>query len=222
MISKSRFRISLARDRARQVLERWREANPHPRCELYFETPFQLLLSVVLSAQTTDKSVNKVMEPLYRNGFGIEDLLRLGSAGFLAKIRSIGLASTKAKNAFALANILRDQHANQVPKTREDLEALPGVGRKTASVVLAELFREPTIAVDTHVFRVSKRLRLHRQSTPDKTEDALLKLIDREFLPEAHHWFILHGRYTCKAQKPACTTCNVADLCPSMRDFTAI
>ncbi len=201
--------------RARTVLEKLRELNPTPRCELYHETPFQLLLSVMLSAQTTDKSVNHVMTPIYQAGFRPTDLVALGREGFLQKIKRIGLAPTKAKNAVALASILIADHNGSVPRTRPELEALPGVGRKTASVVLAELFGEPTLAVDTHVFRVTRRLRLHKQDHADRCEDELLRVIDREFLPAAHHWLILHGRYTCKARTPNCPRCPVANICPS-------
>lgn len=186
-----------------------------PRCELYYETPFQLLVSVVLSAQTTDKSVNLAMEPLYKKGFTPESLLQMGQENFLASIRRIGLAPTKAKHVFALTKLLLEHHQGIVPSTREELEALPGVGRKTANVVLGEIFHQPTIAVDTHVFRVGQRLGWHNEKTPLKAELALLKIIPKEDLPQAHHWMVLHGRYTCKAIKPKCDTCYLSDLCPS-------
>jgi endonuclease-3 len=201
-----------------RLFERFAAANPDPRCELVFQTPFQLLVSVVLSAQTTDKMVNEAMAPLYaaEGGFTPETVLSLGEEGFLAKIRRIGLAPTKARNVTKLARLILERHGGQVPRSREELEALPGVGHKTASVVLAEIWREPTLAVDTHVFRVGRRLGLHDEKTPDKCEAALLKLIDRRWLPSAHHWLILHGRYTCKALRPDCDHCVVKDLCPSV------
>jgi endonuclease-3 len=191
---------------------------PEARCELYYETPFQLLVSVVLSAQTTDKMVNKCMEPLYRAGFDLSTVETLGEAGLLAKIRSIGLAPTKAKNVVKLTAMLRAKHGGQVPRTRDALEELPGVGRKTANVVLGEVFGEPTLAVDTHVFRVSHRLGLTNAKTPFDCEQDLLAVIDPKFLPRAHHWLILHGRYTCKAQRPLCGDCILNDLCPSRVD----
>ncbi len=200
---------------ARRVLDRLRAANPDARCELYYATPYQLLVSVVLSAQTTDKMVNRCMEPLYREGFDIDQVLAWGEADFLTKIRSIGLAPTKARNVLRLSQILRDQHSGLVPRTREELEALPGVGRKTANVILGEIYRQPTLAVDTHVFRVGARLGLHAEKTPEKAEMALLEVIPPGDLPMAHHWLILHGRYVCKAQKPDCDRCPVAEFCPS-------
>jgi endonuclease-3 len=197
-----------------ELFERFRAALPEPRCELTYQTPFQLLVSVVLSAQTTDKMVNRCMEPLYAGPFGPNDVLRLGEAGFLAKIKSIGLAPTKARNVLRLASLLAERHGGEVPRTRAELEALPGVGRKTANVILGEIWREPTLAVDTHVFRVTRRLGLQNEPTPEKCEQILLDLIDPRYLPDGHHWLILHGRYTCKAQNPACGHCVVADLCP--------
>lgn len=190
---------------------------PEPRCELYYTSHFQLLLAVMLSAQTTDKSVNAAMREAYDGGLDPKQVLALGEAGMLAMIRRIGLAPTKAKRAVAIAQLLLDDHAGAVPASREALEALPGVGRKTANVVMAELFGEPTLAVDTHVFRVSQRLGLHNETTPDACEERLMSLIDRRYLPRAHHWFILHGRYTCKAVKPACDACFLSDVCPSFR-----
>lgn len=210
--------LSLAarRDLAKRQLARLAEANPNPHCELYFRTPFQLLVSVVLSAQTTDKSVNRCMQPLYDAGFTPDTVLAMGPDGLLAKIRTIGLAPTKAKNVFKLAGIVRDKFGGHIPRTRDDLESLPGVGRKTANVILGEIYREPVIAVDTHVFRVSARLGLQRASSPEKAELELLKVIPPRLLPDAHHWFILHGRYTCKAQAPECDHCILRDLCPSI------
>jgi endonuclease-3 len=199
--------------RVDEILARLRLSNPDPRCELYYETPFQLLVSVVLSAQATDKSVNEAMRPLYEKDLTPSDILSMGELGFLEKIRRIGLAPTKSKNVLKLSKIIHEQYADEIPRTREELEALPGVGRKTANVILGEIFREPTIAVDTHVFRVTARLGLHKESTPEKAEHKLLSMIDKKWLPMAHHWFILHGRYTCLARNPKCTSCVLADLC---------
>lgn len=201
--------------RADEILVRLKKLNPNPRCELYYETPFQLLLSVVLSAQATDKSVNAAMTDLYKDGLTADDVIALGEKGFLEKIRRIGLAPTKARNSVKLSKIIKEQFAGDIPANREALESLPGVGRKTASVILGEIFREPTLAVDTHVFRVTKRLGLHKCPTPEKAEQKLLSIIDPKWLPMAHHWFILHGRYTCLARRPKCDTCVVSDLCSS-------
>lgn len=201
---------------ATKVLNQLKAIEPDPKCELYFETEFQLLVSVVLSAQTTDKMVNQCMEPLYREGFTPETVLAWGAEGLLQRIRSIGLAPTKSKNVFKLSAILLETFHGSVPQTRQELESLPGVGKKTASVILGELFSEPTIAVDTHVFRVTRRLGLHDEPSPEKTEKVLLEVVNPKFLPKAHHWFILLGRYTCKAQKPACETCALNRICPSV------
>ncbi len=201
------------RARVDEILARLRVSNPDPRCELYYETPFQLLVSVVLSAQATDKSVNDAMRSLYEQGLTPKDILALGEQGFLAKIRRIGLAPTKSKNVLKLSKIIQEQYADKIPNTREELEALPGVGRKTANVILGEIFREPTIAVDTHVFRVTARLGLHKEPTPEKAEIKLLSIIDKKWLPMAHHWFILHGRYTCLARTPKCDACVLTDIC---------
>lgn len=197
-------------------INRLRLLNPNPRCELYYLTPFHLLVSVALSAQTTDKMVNLCMQPVYDQGtFDPAFVVNLGAEGLLKIIRRIGLAPTKSKRVVELARILIEKHGGDVPQTREHLEDLPGVGRKTANVILGELFGHPTIAVDTHVYRVSYRLGLHTEKTPEKCEGVLLDLIDKKHLPAAHHWFILHGRYTCKAVNPACSSCTLADICPS-------
>ena len=225
--NKQKTSASAQNKRATAILERLAAANPDPHCELYFETPFQLLTSVILSAQTTDKSVNACMEPLYRKGiplgedssspkfvpFTPEHVVQLGDAALLQHIRRIGLAPTKARNVCRMAAILVREHGSKVPRSREELEALPGVGRKTASVVLGEIWGDPTIAVDTHVFRVTKRLSLHREKKPEACEDKLLAIIPQTWLPKAHHWFILHGRYTCTAQRPRCESCILSDLC---------
>lgn len=208
---------SLARRREAviQILEKLREQNPHPRCELVYHSPYQLLVSVVLSAQATDKQVNKVMEPLYAKGFSPDVMLGWGEQGFLERIRSIGLAPTKAKNVAKLTAMLKEKYHGNVPDTREELEALPGVGRKTANVILGELHRHPTLAVDTHVFRVTQRLGLHNEKNAEKAELVLLDLVPPSYLPDAHHWFILLGRYVCKARVPECERCVLNQLCPS-------
>jgi endonuclease-3 len=199
--------------RVEKILERFFSSNPAPKCELHFHTPYQLLVSVVLSAQATDKSVNAAMTDLYDHGLSPGDVLKMGEIGFLEKIRKIGLAPTKAKNVIKLTEIIHTKYSDQIPTTREELEALPGVGRKTANVILGEIFKEPTLAVDTHVYRVTARLGLHKESTPEKSEPVILNLIDKKWLPMAHHWFILHGRYTCLARSPKCGECKIADLC---------
>lgn len=199
------------------MFARFEAHNPNPKCELYYTTNFQLLLSVMLSAQTTDKAVNAAVREAYDDGLGPEQVVALGADGMLKLIRRIGLAPTKAKRAVALATEIIEKHNGNVPKNRADLEALPGVGRKTANVVLAELFGEPTLAVDTHVFRVTRRLGLHDEKTPEACEQKLMAQIDRKYLPRAHHWFILFGRYTCKALKPDCDRCYLQDICPSAK-----
>lgn len=201
--------------RVDSILEVLKAQNPTPHCELLYKTPYQLLVSVVLSAQATDKSVNAAMGPLYEDGLGPKEVLSLGEAGLLEKIRRIGLAPTKAKNVLRLTKIVSEIYHGDIPRTREELEALPGVGRKTANVVLGEIYKEPTLAVDTHVFRVTARLGLHNESSPEKAELKLLKVIGTHWLPQAHHWFILLGRYTCLARKPLCLNCVLKDLCPS-------
>ena len=198
-----------------EIMRRFAAASPDPRCELYYRTPFQLLLSVALSAQTTDKAVNAAMTASYDAGLTPESVVAMGEKSFLHLIRRIGLAPTKAKRAVALARILIAQHGSQVPQDRASLEALPGVGRKTASVVLGEIFREPTLAVDTHVFRVTERLGLHHTKTADACSDVLSAVIGPQYLPTAHHWLVLHGRYVCKARAPLCGSCVLNDLCPS-------
>jgi len=207
--------------RADEILVRLKKLNPNPHCELYYETPYQLLLSVVLSAQATDKSVNAAVTDLYKNGLTVDHVIALGEKGFLEKIRRIGLAPTKAKNSVKLSQIIKDKFNGEIPTTREDLESLPGVGRKTASVILGEIFKEPTLAVDTHVFRVTRRLGLHKSPTPEKAEQKLLSVINRKWLPMAHHWFILHGRYTCIARGPKCDLCTLNDLCTSKDKVTS-
>jgi endonuclease-3 len=201
------------------IFERFEAACPDPRTELEYKTPFTLLVAVVLSAQATDKSVNKATEKLYQVADTPQQMLALGEAGLTPFIASIGLFRTKAKNVIALSRIIVEKYAGQVPLEREALMALPGVGRKTASVVLNELDIEPAIAVDTHVFRVAHRLKLSSGKTPDQVEADLMAIVPQDGLTRAHHWLILHGRYTCVARKPKCRECLVADLCPSRELF---
>lgn len=205
---------------ATDILHVLSAANPDARCELFYKTPYQLLVSVVLSAQTTDKMVNKVMTPIYKAGFTPQKAVSLGHQGLLEKIRTIGLAPTKAKNTVKLSQMILDLHNGDIPRTREDLEALPGVGRKTANVILGEIFGEPTIAVDTHVYRVTARLGLHKETTPEKAELELLKIIPKSYLPAGHHQFILQGRYVCKSLKPNCKECKLQELCPSLKNHS--
>ena len=213
-------RISPAeRTRIAAIFERFEAACPDPRTELEYKTPFTLLVAVVLSAQATDKSVNKATEKLYQVADTPQQILALGEAGLTPYIASIGLFRTKAKNVIALSRIIVEKYAGQVPLEREALMALPGVGRKTASVVLNELNIEPAIAVDTHVFRVAHRLKLSSGKTPDQVEADLMAIVPQDGLTRAHHWLILHGRYTCVARKPKCRECLVADLCPSRELF---
>ncbi len=212
----ARRRLSPAeKARIQALFERFAAAAPNPRTELRFKTPFTLLVAVVLSAQATDKSVNKATEKLYAVADTPQAILKLGENGLIPFIASIGLYRTKAKNVVRLAQILVEQHGGAIPLDREALQALPGVGRKTASVVLNELDIEPAIAVDTHVFRVAHRLKLSKGKTPDQVEQDLMAITPAPYLTRAHHWLILHGRYICMARKPKCEACPVADLCPS-------
>ena len=203
------------RARITEIFDRFAAAVPLPKGELRHASPFQLLVSVVLSAQATDASVNRATEVLFPQAGTPEAILALGEAGLSPFISSIGLYNTKAKNVVALCRILMEQYGGEVPLNRDALQALPGVGRKTASVVLNELGAEAAIAVDTHVFRVSHRLKLSKGATPDKVEADLMRVIPPERRTRAHHWLILHGRYVCVARKPKCGVCLVADLCPS-------
>lgn len=201
------------------VFERLSGIMPEPKTELDFVNPYTLVVAVALSAQATDVGVNKATKALFAVADTPEKMLALGEEGLIPYIASIGLYRTKAKNVIAAARMLVNQHKGEVPLNRKDLQALPGVGRKTASVVLNELEIEPAIAVDTHVFRVSHRLGLANGSTPDKVEDQLHKVVPRKWLAKAHHWLILHGRYTCLAQRPKCGACVLADICPSRKSF---
>jgi endonuclease-3 len=186
---------------------------PHPRTELEYRTPFELLVAVILSAQATDVGVNKATRRLYPVARTPQAFLELGPERLKDYIRTIGLFNTKAENIIRTCRILVDRHGGDVPRDRASLEALPGVGRKTANVVLNTAFGEPTIAVDTHIFRVANRTGLAPGKTPLQVEQKLLRVVPREYLKDAHHWLILHGRYTCKARKPACPGCIVGDLC---------
>src|SRR6202161_2416073 len=199
------------------MFTRLRESNPAPTTELIYRTPFELLVAVMLSAQATDKSVNKATANLFRAADTPAALLALGVDGLSPYIKSIGLYNSKAKNIIATCRLLAEHHGGAVPRTREELERLPGVGRKTANVILNTAFGEATIAVDTHIFRVANRTGLATGKTVRAVEDKLLKFVPSEFIRDAHHWLILHGRYVCKARIPACPTCVIADLCEYRR-----
>jgi len=196
------------------LFARLKAANPLPTTELEYQSGFQLLVAVILSAQTTDRAVNLATRPLFARAPTPSALLALGEAGLADAIRTIGLYKTKARNVIATCRLLIDQHGSEVPRQREALEALPGVGRKTANVVLNTAFGEATMAVDTHIFRLAGRLGLSAGKTPLAVEHDLLKVIPPAYLKDAHHWLILHGRYVCKARQPACWRCLVNDLCP--------
>ncbi|MFT5654108.1 MAG: endonuclease-3 [Psychromonas sp.] len=197
----------------REILGRLRAENPTPQTELNYSSPFELLISVILSAQATDVSVNKATDLLYPVANTPEKIAALGVDGLKRYIKTIGLFNSKAANVIKTCHILITQHNSQVPENREALEALPGVGRKTANVVLNTAFRWPTIAVDTHIFRVSNRSKLAMGKNVDEVEKKLLKVIPTEFKLDVHHWLILHGRYTCVARKPRCGSCLIEDLC---------
>jgi endonuclease-3 len=201
------------RAKRQAIFERLRAANPAPTTELEYRSPFELLIAVILSAQATDVGVNKATRRLFPVARTPQAMLELGLEGLKSHIRTIGLFNSKAKNIIATCRILLERHGGEVPRDRAALEALPGVGRKTANVVLNTAFGEPTIAVDTHIFRVANRTRLARGKTPLAVEKSLLRLVPPEFLKDAHHWLILHGRYVCKARRPECERCIIADLC---------
>ncbi len=200
-------------EKRREIFERFRAANPHPKTELAYRTPFELLVAVVLSAQATDKSVNLATAKLFPVANTPDRLFKMGEEKLTAHIRTIGLFRTKAKNVIGLSKIILEEYGGEVPRTREQLERLPGVGRKTANVVLNTAFGEPTIAVDTHIFRVANRTGLGPGKDPLEVEQKLLKFTPPEFLKDAHHWLILHGRYVCVARTPKCTECLIRDLC---------
>jgi endonuclease-3 len=196
-----------------KIFERFKRANPEPKGELEHINPYTLLVAVVLSAQATDVGVNRATKDLFRVVDTPEKMVALGEEGLKRYIRTIGLFNTKAKNVIALSRILIEQYQGKVPQNREILESLPGVGRKTANVVLNIAFGELTLAVDTHVFRVANRLGLARGKTPRAVEDKLMKAVPKKYLDHAHHWLILHGRYVCVARRPKCPECVVRDLC---------
>ena len=217
----ARTSLKRERERAAEIFRRLEAALPEPKGELRWTSPYQLLVAVALSAQATDVSVNRATERLFPVAPDPRAMLTLGEEGLIPFIASIGLFRTKARNVIALSALLLERHGGEVPRDREALQALPGVGRKTASVVLNELGWEPAIAVDTHVYRVAHRLRLSLAPTPDKVEQDLLRITPQPYLTRAHHWLILHGRYTCIARRPRCEICPLADLCPSAYLFTA-
>lgn len=196
-----------------QIFTRLRDENPHPTTELEYSSPFELLVAVTLSAQATDVGVNKATRKLFAIANTPETILALGVDGLKHYIKTIGLYNSKAENVIKTCRILIEQHNSEVPQTREALEALPGVGRKTANVVLNTAFGQPTMAVDTHIFRVSNRTGIAPGKTVLEVEKKLLRFIPKEFLLDAHHWLILHGRYVCIARKPRCTACLIEDLC---------
>ncbi|MGO4328316.1 endonuclease III [Cupriavidus sp. 2TAF22] len=199
--------------KCRALFETLREVNPTPATELEYSSPFELLIAVLLSAQATDVGVNKATRKLYPVAHTPQQMLDLGEDGLIEYIKTIGLYKTKAKHVIATCRILVEQHGGQVPRDREALEALPGVGRKTANVVLNTAFGEATIAVDTHIFRVANRTGLAPGKNVQVVEHKLLKVVPHEFLHDAHHWLILHGRYVCKARKPECWHCAIEPLC---------
>jgi len=196
-----------------EIFARLRTDNPHPTTELNYRTPFELLIAVLLSAQATDVGVNKATGPLFAIADTPEKMLALGVEGLKSYIKTIGLFNTKAENTIKTCRILIDEHGGEVPEDRAALERLPGVGRKTANVVLNTAFGWPTIAVDTHIFRVSNRTGIAKGKDVDAVEAALMRHVPSEFRQDAHHWLILHGRYTCIARKPRCGSCRIEDLC---------
>jgi len=196
-----------------EIFRRFRAANPNPTTELNYRTPYELLVAVVLSAQATDKSVNKATAVLFQKYDSPQKMVQLGVAGLEEYIKTIGLYRNKAKNVVALSRILVEKYAGEVPQTREALEELPGVGRKTANVVLNTAFGQPTVAVDTHIFRVANRTGIAPGKDPRQVEDRLVKFTPPEYLKDVHHWLILHGRYVCIARKPGCPECLIRDLC---------
>ena len=201
------------KQKRQEIFERFRAANPKPTTELEYSNNFQLLIAVLLSAQATDISVNKAMQPVFTTVKTAQDLVDMGLESFTEAIKSIGLYKTKAKNALATAKILVEQYDGVVPNNREALEALPGVGRKTANVILNTAFGEIAMAVDTHIFRVSNRTGIAKGKNVIEVEQRLLRLVPKEFLLDAHHWLILHGRYVCMARSPKCWQCGINDLC---------
>jgi endonuclease-3 len=203
-----------AKARAAAIFERMATAMPEPKTELDYVNPYTLLVAVALSAQATDAGVNKATKPLFAIADTPQKMVALGEEALRDRIKTIGLFRNKARNVIALSQALIEHHGGQVPRDRKALEALPGVGRKTANVVLNVAFGENTIAVDTHVFRIANRLAIAPGKTPREVEDGLMKVVPPRYLPHAHHWLILHGRYTCTARAPKCDKCVIEDLCP--------
>lgn len=201
------------KDKRYEILQRLRTENPTPTTELRYQSTFELLVAVILSAQATDVSVNKATDKLYPIANTPEKILTLGEDGLKTYIKTIGLFNSKAANVIKTCRLLIDAHASEVPSTRKELEALPGVGRKTANVVLNTAFGEPTMAVDTHIYRLGNRIRFAPGKTVRQVEDKLIKVIPDEFIRDAHHWLILHGRYVCTARNPRCGACVIQDLC---------
>jgi endonuclease-3 len=200
-------------EKRRQIFERLKTANPHPTTELEYTSPFELLIAVILSAQATDVSVNKATRKLYADANTPEKIAALGIDGLIPYIQTIGLYRNKAKNVIETCHLLLEKHHGEVPRDRESLQALPGVGRKTANVVLNTAFGQPAMAVDTHIFRVANRTGIAPGKNVDVVEQKLMKFIPPDYLMDAHHWLILHGRYTCIARSPQCWNCLIADLC---------
>ena len=201
------------KDKRREILTRLRDENPTPTTELNFDSTFELMIAVILSAQATDVSVNKATDKLYKVANTPEAIFALGEKGLKEYIKTIGLYNSKAANVIKTCRMLIDEHGGEVPNNRQALEALPGVGRKTANVVLNTAFRQPTMAVDTHIFRLSNRIKFAPGKNVRQVEDKLIKVIEDEFILDAHHWFILHGRYVCTARNPRCGACVIYDLC---------
>ena len=201
------------KDKRYEIFRRWHAENPNPQTELNFSSPFELLVAVTLSAQSTDKGVNKATDKLFKVANTPQAILDLGLDNLREHIKTIGLYNNKAKNVYAACEILVRDHSGEVPESREALEALPGVGRKTANVVLNTAFRHLTMAVDTHIFRLSNRTGIAKGKDVVQVEKALLRHVPKDFLLDAHHWLILHGRYICVARKPRCGACNISDLC---------
>ena len=205
--------MTMNKDKRIEIFTRLRNENPNPETELEYTSPYELLVAVTLSAQATDVSVNKATRKLFPVANTPAQILALGEEGLKEYIKTIGLFNSKAKNVVKMAELLLERHGGEVPQTRDELVALPGVGRKTANVVLNTAFRQPAMAVDTHIFRVSNRTKIAPGKNVDEVEARLMRLVPKEFLMDAHHWLILHGRYTCVARKPKCGSCVIEDLC---------
>lgn len=205
--------IAMHKNKIEKIFARFKKNNPHPTTELNYQSPFELLIAVILSAQATDASVNKATKILFAKANTPKSILTLGENTLKEYINSIGLYNSKAANIIKTCEILVSQYEGKIPSNRKDLEALPGVGRKTANVILNTLFKQPTIAVDTHIFRVAKRIGLADGKNVREVEDQLEKIIPKPYLLDAHHWLVLHGRYVCTARKPHCSTCLINDLC---------